>query len=63
MAYLANMSTNELCLDSADIRNNIVSLAKMLGYTPNSQSYQEALLILLLITEQVHQSQCKKYNF
>ena len=30
MAYLANMSTNELYLDSADIRNNIVSLAKML---------------------------------
>ena len=24
MAYLANMSTNELYLDSADIRNNIV---------------------------------------
>ena len=36
MSYLANMSTNELYLDSADIRNNIVSLAKMLGYTPNS---------------------------
>ena len=36
MAYLANMSTNELYLDSPDIRNNIVSLAKMLGYTPNS---------------------------
>ena len=36
MAYLANMATNELYLDSADIRNNIVSLAKMLGYTPNS---------------------------
>ena len=28
LAYLANMSTNELYLDSADIRNNIVSLAK-----------------------------------
>ena len=36
MAYLANMSTNELYLDSADIRNNIVSLAKMIGYTPSS---------------------------
>ena len=31
MAYLANMSTNELYLDSADIRSNIVSLAKMIG--------------------------------
>ena len=36
LSYLANMSTNELYLDSADIRNNIVSLAKMIGYTPNS---------------------------
>jgi len=33
---LANMSTNEIYLDSADIRNNIVSLAKMVGYTPTS---------------------------
>ena len=32
------MSTNELYLDSADIRNNIVSLAKMIGYTPSSPS-------------------------
>ena len=36
LAYLANMSTNELYLDSADLRNNIVSLAKMIGYTPSS---------------------------
>ena len=45
MAYLANMSTNELYLDSADIRNNIVSLAKMLGYTPNSPRAPRASLI------------------
>ena len=36
LAFLANMSTNEIFLDSADIRNNIVSLAKMIGYTPSS---------------------------
>ena len=36
MAYIANMSSNEMYLDSADIRKNIVSLAKMLGYTPTS---------------------------
>ena len=36
LAYLANMATNEIYLDSADIRNNIVSLAKMIGYTPSS---------------------------
>ena len=36
MSFIANMSNNEMFLDSADIRNNIVSLAKMLGYTPTS---------------------------
>ena len=36
LSYIASMSTNELYLDSADIRKNIVSLAKMLGYTPAS---------------------------
>ena len=36
LAFLANMSTNEIYLDSADIRNNIVSLAKLVGYTPTS---------------------------
>ena len=36
LAYIANMSTNEVFLDSADVRNNIVSLAKMIGYTPTS---------------------------
>ena len=36
LAFLANMSTNEIYLDSADIRNNIVTLAKMIGYTPSS---------------------------
>ena len=36
LAFLASMSTNEIYLDSADLRNNIVSLAKMIGYTPSS---------------------------
>src|SRR6056300_41346 len=36
LSYLANMATNELYLDSADIRSNIVSLAKTIGYTPSS---------------------------
>jgi hypothetical protein len=36
MSYLANMATNEVYLDSADIRKNIVSIARMLGYTPSS---------------------------
>ena len=61
MAYLANMSTNELYLDSADIRNNIVSLAKMLGYTPNShKSATKLQSMLLLMMVQVHQSLWQK---
>ena len=36
LGFNANMLANEMYLDSADIRKNIVSLAKMLGYTPNS---------------------------
>ena len=48
MAYLANMATNELYLDSADIRNNIVSLAKMLGYTPSSPRAPKASINLVV---------------
>jgi len=36
LAYNANVVANEMYLDSADLRNSIVSLAKMLGYTPTS---------------------------
>ena len=36
LSFIANMSMNENYLDSADVRNNIVSLAKMIGYTPTS---------------------------
>ena len=36
LGFNANMLSNEMYLDSADIRKNIVSLAKMLGYTPSS---------------------------
>jgi hypothetical protein len=36
LGFNANMLVNEMYLDSADIRKNIVSLAKMLGYTPSS---------------------------
>ena len=36
LGYNSNMLANEMYLDSADIRKNIVSLAKSLGYTPSS---------------------------
>ena len=44
LGFNANMLANEMYLDSADIRKNIVSLAKMLGYTPTSSKAPSALL-------------------
>ena len=35
-AVYTNMTTNEMFLDSAQLRNNVVARAKMLGYTPTS---------------------------
>ena len=36
LGYNANMLANEMYLDSADVRANVVSLAKMIGYTSAS---------------------------
>src|SRR6056300_898987 len=44
LGFNANMLANEMYLDSADIRKNIVSLAKMLGYTPTSCRASNAVL-------------------
>ena len=35
-AYMANMMGNEIFLDSASIRQSVVSKAKEIGYTPRS---------------------------
>ena len=48
LGFNANMLANELYLDSADIRKNIVSLAKMLGYTPSSPKAPVANVDILL---------------
>ena len=44
LSYNANMLSNELYLDSADIRKNVVSLARQLGYTPTSVTSQMATI-------------------
>ena len=36
LSYNANILANEMFIDTADLRESIVSLAKALGYTPNS---------------------------
>lgn len=41
-SYNINMATNELNLDTAVLRDNVVSHAKRLGYTPNSYTSSTA---------------------
>ena len=48
LGFNANMLANEMYLDSADIRKNIVSIAKMLGYTPTSAKAPSATIDILL---------------
>jgi hypothetical protein len=43
-AINANMAINEVFLDSAQLRNNVVSHAKMLGYVPRSKNAAFALI-------------------
>ena len=48
LSFNANMLSNELYLDSADIRKNVVALAKQLGYTPSSVTSPMATIDILV---------------
>jgi len=50
-AFNANMTVNELFLSSSTIRDNVVSLAKLLNYTPRSIVASKACLKLDVQTE------------
>lgn len=50
-AFNANMSINELFLSSSTIRDNVVSLAKLLNYVPRSTVSAKACLKLVVQTE------------
>ena len=45
-SFNTNMVVNELFLDSATLRDNVVSLAKQLGYTPKSTTAPKAVVDL-----------------
>jgi len=45
-AYYLNMVANEMFLDTALVRNSVVSQAKLLGYTPKSAIAPQALINL-----------------
>ena len=44
LAFNANVLANELYIDSASGRNNVVSLAKMLNYRPKSSTASQAVI-------------------
>jgi hypothetical protein len=50
-AFNANMALNELFLDSATIRDNVTSLAKLLNYTPRSAKASKACIALEVQTQ------------
>ena len=41
-SYNANMATNEVFIDSATLRENVVSLARNIGYVPRSRKSAKA---------------------
>ena len=41
-SYNANMVSNEVFIDSATLRENVVSLARNIGYTPTSKKAAKA---------------------
>ncbi len=43
-SYNANMVTNEVFIDSATLRENVVSLARNIGYTPRSRTSARATI-------------------
>jgi hypothetical protein len=52
-AFNANMVASEMFLDTAQIRKNVVSRAKELGYTPSSRTAAKATFDLTVISPQV----------
>lgn len=47
-AFMANMVASETFMDSASIRNSVVSISKMLGYTPASRTASSATISVVL---------------
>jgi hypothetical protein len=50
-SYNANMLSNEIFIDSATLRENIVSLAKNIGYVPRSRTASKAVINFSVNTE------------
>lgn len=51
-SYNANMISNEVFIDSATLRENVVSLARNIGYVPRSRTASRALISFFVDTTQ-----------
>ena len=49
-SYNANMLSNEVFLDSATLRENVVALARNIGYTPRSRTASKAIISFFVDT-------------
>ena len=49
-SYNANMISNEVFIDSATLRENVVSLARNIGYVPRSRSSSKAIISFFVDT-------------
>ena len=52
-ALNANLVANEVFFDSASIRESVVSLAKLVGYTPRSAKAAKATITLNVINDSI----------
>lgn len=52
-SYNANMVANEVFIDSATLRENIVSLARNIGYIPRSRKASTAAIHFFVNTENI----------
>ena len=52
-SYNANMISNEVFLDSATLRENVVSLAKNIGYVPRSKKSSRTRINFFVDTENI----------
>ena len=50
-SYNANMATNECFIDSATLRENVVALARNIGYTPRSRTSSAAVVSFFVDTD------------
>ena len=48
-SYNANMVSNEVFIDSATLRENVVSLARNIGYLPKSRKAASATISLMYL--------------